>query len=312
MEAELRIGVDLGGTKIEVVLMDGAGRMRIRRRVATPGGDYEGTVRTVAELVRAVEAEAGAGAALPTGVGIPGSVSPHSGRIRNANSVCLNDRPLQADLERALGRPLRLENDANCLALSEAVDGAGRGERTVFAVILGTGVGGGLVVDGRLQQGRNGIAGEWSHNPLPWMRPEEYPGPICWCGRQGCIETFLCGPGLTQDFENATGERVDARNLAAKAADGDEDAEAALKRYESRLSRALATVINVLDPDVVVLGGGVSNLERLYANVPRLWVRHVFTDVVDTPLKRAAFGDSSGVRGAAWLWGRPPLLAEFC
>lgn len=292
--------------------MDEHGALRLRRRVPTPAGDYAATIRTVAELVAAAEKELGATRALPTGVGIPGSISPRTGLIRNANSVCLNGQPLQADLERALDRPLRLENDANCLALSEARDGAGQGAALVFAVILGTGVGGGIAADGRVVSGRNRIAGEWSHNPLPWMEADEYPGSVCWCGRRGCIETFLCGPGLAVDFERASGMSMTAEAVAGRAAEGDELAEAALQRYESRLARALAGIINVLDPDVVVLGGGVSNIRRLYTTVPARWVRHVFADSVDTPLRAARFGDSSGVRGAAYLGREALIRRDFC
>lgn len=291
--------------------MDGAGRVLARRRVPTPPGNYEATVRTVAGLVRGLEAEVGAPTALATGIGVPGSVSPRTGLIRNANTTCLNGRPLQADLELALSRPLRLENDANCLALSEALDGAGHGASSVFAVILGTGAGGGVVVHGRLLAGRNGIGGEWGHNPLPWMSPEEYPGRPCWCGRLGCIETFVSGPALAADFERHSGERADAREVAHRAQQGDAAAEAALARYEARLARALAAVINLLDPHVVVLGGGLSKVERLYASVPRLWAPYVFADSVDTPLKPAVFGDASGVRGAARLWERKPAAAQF-
>lgn len=309
MTQSLAIGVDMGGTKIEVAAMDEYGGLRLRRRVPTPAGDYAATVRAVAELVRAAEREVGATQALPTGVGIPGSISPRSGLIRNANSVCLNGQPLKADLEAALARPLHLENDANCLALSEARDGAGKGAAVVFAVILGTGVGGGVALHGQVLTGRNRIAGEWSHNPLPWMRADEYPGPVCWCGQRGCIETFLSGPGLAADFLAVTGERITAREVARRA---DTPAQAALDRYEERLARALAGIINILDPDVIVLGGGVSNIERLYTRVPERWTAHVFADVIDTPLRPARFGDSSGVRGAAYLGRDASLRGDFC
>jgi fructokinase len=280
----VRIGIDLGGTKIEGIVMDDAGCERARRRVPTPRGDYRATVEAIASLVAALESESGGRASV--GIGIPGAISHVSGLVKNANSTCLIGRPLQGELEAALGRPVRLANDANCFALSEAVDGAGRGARVVFGVILGTGVGGGIVVDGRVLEGANAIAGEWGHNPLPLPGRDDLPLRPCYCGRAGCIETYLCGPALERE---------------GGAAD-----EGAIARYESRLARALAGVVNLLDPDVIVLGGGVSNVDRLYANVPRLWGTHVFSDHVATRLARHVHGDSSGVRGAAWLWGGPP------
>ena len=280
----MRIGIDLGGTKIEGIAMDDAGRERVRRRVPTPKGDYRATVEAIASLVVALESEAGGRATV--GVGIPGAISRVSGRVKNANSTCLIGQPLQGDLEAALGRPVRLANDANCFALSEAVDGAGGGARVVFGVILGTGVGGGIVVDGRVLEGANAIAGEWGHNPLPLPAGDDLPLRPCYCGRAGCIETYLCGPALERE--------------------GGAAVEGAIARYEARLARALAGVINLLDPDVIVLGGGVSNVDRLYANVPRLWRAHVFSDHVATRLAKHVHGDSSGVRGAAWLWGGPP------
>jgi predicted NBD/HSP70 family sugar kinase len=280
----MRIGIDLGGTKIEGIVLDDAGAERLRRRVATPQGNYGATVAAVAELVRALEREAGARGTV--GVGMPGALSRVTGCVKNANSTCLNGRPLQADLEAALGRAVRLANDANCFALSEAADGAARGARIVFGAILGTGVGGGIVVDGAVLEGANAIAGEWGHNPLPLPTAADRPLRPCYCGRAGCIETYLCGPALER--EGGAGD------------------ETALARYEERLARALAGVINVLDPDVIVLGGGVSNVARLYDTVPRLWVRHVFSDRVSTRLAPPAHGDSSGVRGAAWLWNGAP------
>lgn len=298
-----RIGIDLGGTKIEGIVLDGAGRELARRRVPTPAGDYAATVAAVAALVAELEAAAGeAAGTAPVGIGIPGIVSPATGLVKNANSTWLIGRPLDADLEAALGRPVRLENDANCFAASEAADGAAAGAAVAFGVILGTGVGGGIALDGRPLRGRNAIAGEWGHNPLPWPEDGERPGPACYCGLSGCIETFLSGPGLARDFRTATGESAAAADIAARAAAGEAAAEAALARYEHRLARALATVINLLDPDVIVLGGGLSNLSRLYETVPRLWGRWVFSDRVDTPLRHNLHGDSSGVRGAAWLW----------
>ncbi|MEO5335927.1 MAG: ROK family protein [Magnetospirillum sp. WYHS-4] len=292
----MRIGIDLGGTKIEGIALDGAGRELARRRIATPRDDYAATVGAVCDLVLGVEREAGCvpGSA-SVGVGIPGTVSPATGLVKNANSTWLIGKPLDRDLAAILGRPVRLANDANCFAVSEAADGAGAGKPVVFGVILGTGVGGGVVVDGRPLVGANAIAGEWGHNPLPWPRDEERPGLPCYCGRKGCIETFLSGPGLERDH----GGGLSAAGIARA---GDAAAEAALARYEDRLARALATVINLIDPDAIVLGGGLSNLDRLYETVPRLWQDWVFSDRADTPLLRNLHGDSSGVRGAAWLW----------
>jgi fructokinase len=297
----VRIGVDLGGTKIEAVALDTGGRARARRRVATPRDDYEGTLAAIARLVTDLEDEVGARTTV--GIGMPGAISPATGLVKNANSVWLNGRPFAQDLARALPRPLRFANDANCFALSEAVDGAAAGARAVFGVIAGTGTGGGVVLDGRIWTGPNAIAGEWGHNPLPWPGPDERPGPACYCGQTGCIETFLSGPGLTLDHARATGERLDPAGIAARAARGDDPAETSLRRYEERMARALASVINILDPDVIVLGGGMSNLDRLYTRVPALWSRFVFSDRVDTRLLPPLHGDSSGVRGAAWLWG---------
>lgn len=293
----MRIGVDLGGTKIALIALDGAGGEALRRRATTPRGDYAATVRAVADLVR--EAEAALGARGSVGIGMPGTLSLVTGRVKNANSTWLIDRPLKQDLEAALGREVRLANDANCFALSEAVDGAGRGAAVVFGVILGTGVGGGIAVHGRVLTGANAIAGEWGHNPLPLAAGADLPLPLCYCGRSGCIETYLSGPGLARD----SGTASNAEEVAARAAQGDPLCEAALARYEERLARSLAGVINVLDPDAIVLGGGLSNIGRLYASVPALWARHVFSDRVATRLVRHAHGDSSGVRGAAWLWG---------
>jgi fructokinase len=285
----MRIGVDLGGTKIEAIALDGASEV-LRRRVPTPRGDYEATIAAVSSLVR----EIGAGT---VGVGIPGALSRVSGLVKNANSTWLIGKPLKEDLESAIGREVRLENDANCFALSEATDGAGQGAEVVFGVILGTGVGGGIVVRGKVLTGPNAIAGEWGHNPLPAPGPEDLPLPACYCGRAGCIETYLSGPGLTRDYERFTGKQLAAEEIVSL----DDEA---VGRYEARLARALASVINVLDPDVIVLGGGMSNVGRLYTEVPRLWSKHVFSDHVATRLVRNAHGDSSGVRGAAWLWDK--------
>ena len=297
-----RIGVDLGGTKIEAAALDAQGAMRVRRRVAAPRDDYGATLAAIAALVAAVERELGIAAGTASvGVGTPGSRSPRNGLLRGSNSVWLNGRPLREDLEARLGRPVAIANDANCFALSEATDGAGAGAAVVFGVILGTGVGGGLGVDGRVLAGRNAIAGEWGHNPLPWAAPDERPGPACYCGRAGCIETFLSGPGLAADHARAHGGVADAAAIVARADAGDAACVRTVERYESRLARALAHVINIVDPDVIVLGGGLSNVDRLYRNVPRLWGAWVFADAVDTPLVRHRHGDSSGVRGAAWL-----------
>jgi fructokinase len=307
--ASVRIGIDLGGTKIEGVVIDAEGHVRERTRVPTPRGSYEGTLTAIAELVAQLESTIGACARV--GIGMPGAVSPATGLIKNANSVWLNGRPFVRDIERALNRPVRVANDADCFTLSEATDGAGvvsaaslsTTGSTVFGVIIGTGVGGGIVVNRRLCSGPNAIAGEWGHNMLPWPQSaDEWPGPACYCGRTGCIETFLSGPGLERDYETIAGHALKTPEIVARAAAGDAVAEGSLARYEHRLARGLASIINVLDPAVIVLGGGMSNLTRLYDAVPRLWTKFVFSDRVDTRLVRAAHGDSSGVRGAAWLW----------
>ena len=292
------LGIDLGGTKIEALLLDAQGHSLWRERVATPQGDYRATLEAVAALV--ARAEAGThthGASI--GIGTPGSATA-KGLIRNANSTCLNGQPLRRDLEALLQRPVRLANDANCLALSEATDGAGAGAHSVFAVILGTGVGAGIVIGGEVLQGANGIAGEWGHNSMPAPRDEERPGAWCYCGRAGCIETFLSGPGIKLDHFNVCGEHLEPEEIVARAG-RDTNCEATLQRYEERLARALGSVINILDPDVIILGGGLSNLLRLYDNVPRLWHRTIFSDSVRTRLAKNKHGDSSGVRGAAWL-----------
>jgi predicted NBD/HSP70 family sugar kinase len=283
-----RIGVDLGGTKIEAIALDAAGREVFRKRVPTPRGDYAATVSAVCSLVN----EIGEGT---VGIGMPGALSRATGLVKNANSTWLNGKPLKQDLEKALGRAVRLENDANCFALSEAVDGAGKGAAVVFGVILGTGVGGGIVVDGKVLTGVNAIAGEWGHNPLPAPTAADLPHPKCYCGRTGCIETYLSGPGLARDHEQRTGQRRTPEEIVSL---GDQS----LERYVERLARSLGSVINVLDPEVIVLGGGMSNVSRLYTEVPRLWPRHVFSDHVATRLAPPVHGDSSGVRGAAWLW----------
>jgi fructokinase len=296
----MRIGIDLGGTKIETIALGDDGATLLRRRVPTPVGDYAKTLDAIADLVASAEA----GVARPASVGIaaPGAISPRSGLVKNANSTVLNGRPLDRDLEARLGRPVRIENDANCLALSEAADGAAAAARTVFGVILGTGVGGGLVMDGQIVTGRNRIAGEWGHNPLPWPRDDERPGPPCYCGKAGCIETYLSGPALAREYFSRSGNTLTAEEIALAADSDDVAAQRCLERYEDRLARGLATVVNVLDPDVIVLGGGLSNLTQLYATLPVLVAAYAFSDGIDTPILRAVHGDSSGVRGAAWLW----------
>jgi len=295
----LAIGIDLGGTKIEVVALDGAGHEVIRRRRPTPRGDYDATLEAMRELVLGVEADLETRGTV--GVGHPGAISPATGRIKNANSVWLNDRPLDRDFMALVDREVAFANDANCLALSEATDGAGAGADIVFSVILGTGVGGGIVVGGKVLKGGNAIAGEWGHNPLPWPRDEERPGPACYCGLHGCIETWLSGVGMAADHARVTGQAIEGPAIVAAAAAGDAQALATLERHADRLARGLAHVINIIDPEVIVLGGGVSNIKRLYADVPPRLLGHVFSDRVDTRLQPPVFGDSSGVRGAAWL-----------
>jgi fructokinase len=295
----VRIDIDLGGTKIEAIALDGT-RELLRRRVATPRDDYDATVRAIAALVAAIESEIGRPGTV--GIGIPGAISPATGLVKNANSTWLIGHPLDRDLERALGRPVRVTNDANCFALSESADGAAAGAGVVFGVILGTGTGGGVVVGGRVVEGRHRIAGEWGHNPLPWPQDGEHPGPGCYCGRSGCLETFLSGPALSATYRTLSGRVAGADAIARLAEEGHADALRALEVYEGRLARALASIINVLDPDVIVLGGGLSNIGRLYTTVPPRWAPFVFSDSADTPLVPARHGDSSGVRGAAWLW----------
>jgi fructokinase len=300
MTGDFRIGVDLGGTKIEAAAVDREGRLHARRRVATPAGDYAGTVAAVTALVQGIDAALGG--RMTVGVGIPGTLVARSGLVKNANSTCLIGHPLGRDLEAALGRPVRLANDANCFALSEASGGAAAGYRSIFGAILGTGVGGGIVIDGSIVVGANAIAGEWGHNPLPWPKPDELPGPPCYCGRRGCIETFLSGPGLAADHRQHGGDHKAGKRIADGAAAGDESCRATLDRYAGRLARALAHVINILDPDAIVLGGGLSAIPSLYDEVPRRWGQFAFSDEVVTKLLPPLHGDSSGVRGAAWLW----------
>ena len=292
----LRTGIDLGGSKIEIACFGDDNSIVLRERIPTPQGDYRGTVMAVAGLVEGAERKVGARGTV--GVGIPGAESRVTGWIKNANSTCLIGQPLKADLQVALQREVRLANDANCFALSEAVDGAATGASVVFGVILGTGVGGGIVVRGHLLAGANAIAGEWGHNPMPG----EHLALACYCGREDCIECYLSGPGLSADHRRVTGADSQADEISRRAVAGDPACEGSLSRYELRLARSLAQVINILDPDAIVLGGGLSNIDRLYANVPRLWGAHVFSDHVATRLLKHRHGDSSGVRGAAWLW----------
>jgi len=296
------IGIDLGGTKIEGLALDASGREIFRKRIATPRGDYPATLSAVTDLVFEIESNLPEKATV--GIGMPGDLSLVTGLVKNSNSTCLIGHPFKQDLEKALKREVRVQNDANCFALSEAVDGAGQGAAVVFGVILGTGVGGGVVVNGKLLTGPNAIAGEWGHNPLPAPTAADLPQPVCYCGRKGCIEAYLSGPGLARDHESRTGQRLEPEKIVALQ-------DESLSRYEERLARALAVVINILDPDVIVLGGGMSNVSRLYTEVPRLWTRYVFSDHVATRLARHAHGDSSGVRGAAWLW-EETSCAERC
>lgn len=301
----MRIGVDLGGTKIEAVALGQRGDILARQRVATPAGDYTATLRTITDQVLSLEKMLGQNGSV--GIATPGAIAPDTGRLKNANSVCLNRQLLQADLEIALQRSVRLANDADCFALSEATDGAAAGASVVFGVIIGTGTGGGIVINGQLLQGANAIAGEWGHNPLPWPQARELPGPECYCGKRGCIETFLSGPGLVRDYATVANELLDVAQIVALAEAGNAAAEASLQRYEQRMARALAAVINLLDPEVIVLGGGLSNISRWYQTVPALWDEFVFSagmedEPVRTRLLPPKHGDSSGVRGAAWLW----------
>ncbi len=303
----MRIGIDLGGTKIEGVVLDADGAERARRRIAAPREDYAATIVALRDLVGALATTAGCdrgndGAPTPVGIGMPGSLSPATGTVQNANSTWLNGRPLDRDIAAALGRPVRLANDANCFALSEATDGAGAGRRIVLGVILGTGCGAGIVVDGRILDGPRGIGGEWGHNPLPWASAGEHPGPRCWCGRLGCMETWVSGPALAADHARITGEAAAAEDIAARAAAGDAVCTATLLRHADRLARGLAHVVNILDPDVIVLGGGLSKLAHLYRDLPGLIAPHIFADDATIDLRPPTWGDASGVRGAAWLF----------
>lgn len=306
--AKLRLGVDLGGTKIEAVVMDQKGEVRAQRRIDTPQRDYPRTLGAISELADALQSEAGAGTLVAAGVGSPGAISPATGLLKNANSTWLIGRPLDRDLSSALEMPVRVANDANCFALSEATDGAGAGAECVFGVILGTGVGAGVVVNGRVLRGPQAIAGEWGHNPLPNPNVFEQPGPDCYCGRRGCIETWCSGPGLVRDFREASGDlTMRVEEIVERAQAGEWVARATLDRHLDRLARSLASVVNVLDPDVIVLGGGVSNLSHLYERLPEAMRPHVFSDVFETPIRPAEHGDASGVRGAAWLWASDEL-----
>ena len=297
---EMRIGIDLGGTKIEALAIDNHGVELARHRVDTPRDDYDATIKAVVGLVRRLEEETGSTGTV--GAGIPGSISRLTGLVKNANSTWLNGRPLDKDLTAALGREVRLANDANCFAISEATDGAAAGEHVVFGVILGTGCGGGVAIDARVHAGPNGVAGEWGHNPLPWQKPEEYPGPACYCGKRGCMEMWVSGTGIALDYNNATGRRRTTREIVADFEAGERDAVAAMERFEDRLARGLAQVINILDPDVIVIGGGVSRVKHIYQEVPKKLRAYVFGGEASTPVLPAMYGDSSGVRGAAWLW----------
>jgi fructokinase len=302
----MRIGIDLGGTKIEGIALDNSGAELFRQRIDSPQGDYRATVDAIATLVKLLEAETQQTGTV--GIGIPGAISPATDLVKNANSTWLIGKPLHSDLEQVLSRPVRIGNDANCFVVSEATDGAARDADVVFGVIIGTGTGGGVYVRGKEITGINAIAGEWGHNPLPWPTPGEYPGRECYCGKLGCIETWLSGPGFSNDHQQHGGKGNTARDIVILAEQGDETANASLQRYEDRMARALATIINIIDPDVIVLGGGMSNLTRLYHNVPKIWGKYIFSDQVITELVPPLHGDSSGVRGAAWLWNNQELL----
>lgn len=309
---EPTVGIDLGGTKIEAIVLDPGGTTLAKLRVAAPRNDYEATLRTLVELIGAIERQAGLATPAFVGMGMPGSISPSSGLVQNANSTWLNGKPLARDLERAICRPLRIANDANCFALSEAEDGAGRGSSLLFGVILGTGCGGGIVHGGRLVDGPRGIGGEWGHNPLPWPQIDEIPGPDCWCGGAGCLETWLSGPGLSADHARVNGEHSSAEEIVKLAMSGHDGppaqtARATLRRHAGRLARGLAHVVNLLDPDVIVLGGGLSNLAHLYEDVPPLMARYIFADSRNVVIRPPVHGDASGARGAARLWHQPTL-----
>ena len=296
----IKIGIDLGGTKIEGIALSEDGDELFRERLPTPADDYQAILQSICGLVNDIETTLHQQGTV--GIGTPGAISPASGLLKNSNTVCMNGMPVHEDLQRMLDRNIRIANDANCFALSESIDGAAAGSEVVFGVIVGTGTGAGVVVKTHVLYGPNAIAGEWGHNPLPWPQDDERPGPLCYCGKQACIETWLSGPGLSRDYLAASGSVLDAKAIVELAASGNEAAESCLQHYEDRMARSLAHVINILDPDVIVLGGGMGNIERLYSNVPERWGTYVFSDRVDTKLVPPKFGDSSGVRGAAWLW----------
>ncbi len=297
----VRIGIDLGGTKTEIIALADDGKVLLRERAPTPANDYRAILETIGRLVS--EAEYQIGTRCSIGIATPGALSRATGKLRNSNTTCLNGKPLLQDLESLLDRKIRMTNDANCFALSEATNGAGAGARVVFGVIIGTGTGAGIIVNGKVLIGPNGIAGEWGHNPIPWPRDDELPGPQCYCGKHGCIETFLSGPGLAHYHQDLHGKTLSPDIIVTRAIKGDPACMLTMDRYEDRLARALAHVINILDPHVIVLGGGMSNIKQLYQNIPKLWGQYVFSDRVDTKLVPPKHGDSSGVRGAAWLWG---------
>jgi fructokinase len=299
-KTEMRIGIDLGGTKIEALAIDDQGVELARHRIDTPRDDYDATILAMVGLVRRLEEETGSAGTV--GAGIPGSISRITGLVKNSNSTWLNGRPLDKDLTAALGREVRIANDANCLAVSEATDGAAAGKHVVFGVILGTGCGGGVAINARVHEGPNGVAGEWGHNPLPWPKPEEYPGPTCYCGKQGCMEMWVSGTGIALDYKTVTGRTRTTQEIVSEFEAGEADAAAAMERFEDRLARGLAQVINILDPDVIVIGGGVSRVKYFYQELPKKLPAYVFGGEASTPILPAVYGDSSGVRGAAWLW----------
>jgi len=297
----MRTGIDLGGTKIEIIAMDNRDQIVYQKRAATPQRDYQKTLTTITDMIHSLEKELGQETSI--GMGTPGAISQKTGKLKNSNSICLNNQPLKQDLEKRLNREIRTSNDANCFALSEAADGAAAEASSVFGVIIGTGTGAGIVIDGKILEGVNRISGEWGHNPLPWPKDDERANS-CYCGRNACIETFLSGPGMEADFFKTNGLQIKAHEIVKNAADSDKQAEACLQKYEHRLARALAHVINIIDPEIIVLGGGLSNIKRLYQNVPKLWGEFIFSDMVLTKLVPPMYGDSSGVRGAARLWDR--------
>jgi fructokinase len=300
MNKEMRIGIDLGGTKIEALAIDEDGDELVRYRVDTPRDDYDATIASMVDLVARLERETGNTGSV--GAGIPGSISRVTGLVKNSNSTWLNGRPFHKDISLALRREVRVANDANCLAVSEATDGAAAGKHVVYGLILGTGCGGGVAIGGRVHAGPNGVAGEWGHNPLPWLKPDEYPGPSCYCGKRGCLEMWVSGTGIALDHKNVTGKIQTAREIVEEFQRGDQEAAATIERFEDRLARGLAHVIDMLDPDVIVIGGGVSRVQHIYQELPKRLATYVFGGEVSTPILPARYGDSSGVRGAAWLW----------